>query len=387
MRNSVLSLALVATFGLGSSGCIQKMMLDKQIHATRVGSGAADTIPDYEIARGAASAAVLQFEGMHRLAPENEDALFMLLRGWAGWGYAFAQDEYEVASLAGDDATAEYHKNRAKLAFDRSINYGLELIEKRDGGFKAAKKNADTLNAWVKKTFDEKEDAETLFWLGSAWLARVNLLKDEPEYVADLFVGVSFLEQSRALDPSFMAWGATSTLGAYHARSGMAELDEAKKLLDQAVEQTKGYALGVKLNIAKLACAKSDQPLYEKTINEILTAEDHDVNLRLTNAVAKRRAKRAFHKVAMEDCGFTVASPAKPAPAAPATPAPATPPAATPAPATPAPATPAAATPVAKTPAKPAAPAATPAAPAPKAATPAPAAPKPSAAPAPAPKP
>ncbi|HVH46876.1 MAG TPA: TRAP transporter TatT component family protein, partial [Labilithrix sp.] len=358
---------------LGSTGCVKKMILDGQIHSTRIGSGAADTIADYEIARGAAAGGVLQFEGMHRLAPENEDALFLLLRGWAGWGYAFAQDDYEVASLAGDEATAEYHKRRTKLAYDRAISYGLELLAKQDEGFNAAKKNSDTMNAWLKAHFDDKEDAEPLFWLGSAWLARVNLLKDEPEYVADLFVGVALLERSRALDPEFMAWGATSTLAAYHARSGMAELDESKKLLDLALEKTKGKALGIHLNYAKYACVKADQPLYEKTLNDIIAAEDTEVNLRLQNAIAKRRAKRALSKAAMEDCGFSPpAPPAKPAPAA-AAPAPA--PAPVPAPTT-------AAAPAAAAPATKSAAAAPPAAAAAKPAPAAAAAAKPAAPPA-----
>ncbi len=332
MRNNVLGLAFAATLALGSTGCVKKMLLNGQIHSTRIGAGAADTIGDYEIARGAAAGGVLQFEGMHRLAPDNEDALFMLLRGWAGWGYAFASDDYEAAMLAGDEAAAEYHKGRAKLAFDRSIAYGLELLAKEDEGFSNAKKNADALKAWLKKHFDDKEDAETLFWLGSAWLARVNLLKDEPEYVAELYVGVEVLERSRELHPELMAWGATSTLAAYHARTAMAELDESKKLLDLALEKTQRKSLGILVNYAKYACVKSDQALYEKVLNEVLAAEDPDPNLRLQNAIAKRRAKRALSKAAMEDCGFSPSEPPKPAaseatPAAPfaATPAPAAP--------------------------------------------------------------
>jgi hypothetical protein len=313
MRHNVLEMFLAATLAFGSSGCVKKMLLNGQIEATREGSGAADTIGDFEIARGAAAAGVLQFEGLHRLAPDNGNGLFLLLRGWAGWGYAFAQDDYEIASLAGDDALAEYHKKRTKLAYDRAISYGLELLAKEDAGFPAAKKNADTIKSWLKANFDDKEDAETLFWLGSAWLARVNLLKDEPEYVADLFVGVAMLERSREIDPAFMAWGATSTLAAYHARSSMAELDDSKKLLDLATEKTQRKSLGILLNYARYACAKADQPLYEKTLNEILAAEDTDPNLRLQNVIAKRRAKRALSKAAMEDCGFSAAAPAKPA--------------------------------------------------------------------------
>ncbi len=94
----------------------------------------------------------------------------------------------------------------------------------------------------------------------------------------------------------------------------MGELDEAKKLLDLAAEKTQRKSLGVLLNYAQYACMKSDQALYEKTLNEILSAEDPDPNLRLQNVIAKRRAKRALGKAAMEECGFSApAAPAKPA--------------------------------------------------------------------------
>lgn len=305
MRTKLLTACVAAVLAFGSTGCVKKMLLNGQIEATRTGSGAADTIGDYELARAASSAGLLQFEGMHRLAPDNTDALYLLMRGWAGYGYAFAEDDYVVATLAGDDALAEYHQRRTKLAYDRSIAYGLELLAKTDEGFKAAKKNADTMNKWLADSFKDKDDAATLFWTGSAWLARVNLLKDEPEYVADLYVGVAMLERSRAIDPEYMAWGATATLGAYHARSPMAELDEAKKLLDLALEKTQRKALGVQLNYAKYACAKVDQALYEKMLNEVISTEDPDPNLRLQNTIAKRRARRALTKGPMEDCGFT----------------------------------------------------------------------------------
>lgn len=315
MRSSLLLTVLVASLSFGSTGCIKKMLLNGQIESTRTGSAAADTIGDYEVAKAAASAGVVQFEGMHRLAPDNKDALFLLTKAWTGYGYAFAQDDYEVAMLVGDEPNAEYHKKRAKLAFDRAIAYGLELLGKRDEGFAGAKKNADSINAWLKSNFDETSDAEILFWVGSAWVARVGLLKDEPEYVADLFVGVAFLERSRELNPEYMAWGATSTLGAYHARTAMAELDESKKLFEQALEKTKRKALSVHVNYAtRYACNKNDQALYEKLLNEVLTAEDPDPNLRLQNTIAKRRAKRALTKAGMEDCGFTPAPAPTPKP-------------------------------------------------------------------------
>lgn len=313
MRNRLLTGVLAAALALGNAGCVKKMLLNGQIASTRIGAGASDTIGDYELARSASMAAMMQFEGMHRLAPDNEDALYLLMRGWAGYGYAFAEDDYLVATLAGDEDLAEYHKRRAKLAWDRSISYGLELVGHRDGGFKDAKKNAMTLRKWLEENFKDRGDAETLFWLGSPWLARVNLLKDEPAYVSELFVGVEILEHSRRLDPAYLAYTATSLLASYHARSPNAEMDQAKQLFDEAVAKTQRKSLGILLNYAtRYACNKQDFPLYEKLVNEVLNTEDPDPNLRLQNTIAKRRAKRALHKSALEDCGFP--APSTPAP-------------------------------------------------------------------------
>ncbi len=307
MRKNFLGLAFVGLLALSNTGCVKKMIMDSQIKATRIGSGAADTIADYEMIRSAAAAGVLQFEGMHRLAPDNEDGLFMLLRGWAGWGYGFALDDFQVATLAGDDIAAEYHKKRAKMAYDRAIAYGLELLSHEDGGFDKAKKNADSLNKWLKENFDDVEDAEPLFWLGSAWMARVDLLKDEPEYVAEAYVGIAVLERSRQLQPEFMAYQATSTLAAYRVSVGA--VDEAKKMLDDVAAKTKRHNLGILMDLGRYACAKADRDMHEKLLNEVIAAEDTEPNLRLSSTLAKRRAKRGITKQKMEDCGF--APPAK----------------------------------------------------------------------------
>jgi hypothetical protein len=304
MRTEVVRrLALGAALALASSGCVRSMMRDQQVHAARASLEAADTIADYELARSAAAARIEQIEALHRLAPDDEGVLLLLARGWTVWGHAFAEDDREAALLAGDEEAAGYHGRRAKLAYDRAVFYGLELLSHEDEGFAAARKSAGTLRAWLERHFDEQEDAEPLLWLGTAWLGRARLVKDDPEIAVDAYVGVGLLERSRALWPELRAWSATASLGAWHARSPKAELDEAKRLLDRALEETKRRSLPALLDYAALACARSDQALYETTLNEILAAEDTDPTLRLPNVVAKRRAKRALSKHAMSTCG------------------------------------------------------------------------------------
>jgi tetratricopeptide (TPR) repeat protein len=314
MRTStLLSGLLCGALALSNTGCIKKMLTNGQISATRNASGAFGTIGDYELARSAVSAGLVQFEGMHKLAPDNVDALMLLTRGWVGWGYGFAQDDMEVALDAGNEELAEYHKKRAKMAYDRAIFYGLEAMSHKAEGFEAAKKkDHETLTAWLKDNFTEPEDAELLFWTGYGWLARVNLMKDTPEIVADLWVGIAMLERSIELNPDMEHSSALVALAAYHARTGMAEIEESKKLFDKALEKTQRKALMVQLNYAtRYACVKGDRALYEKMLNEVLQADDPDPDQRLTNTMAKRRAKRALTRDKMMDCGFDMSTPVK----------------------------------------------------------------------------
>ena len=304
MRKNFLGLAFVGLLALSNTGCIKSMLMNGQIKSTRIGAGAADTIGDYEVIRSAAAAGVLQFEGMHRLAPDNEDGLFMLLRGWAGWGYGFALDDYQVAELAGDDVAAEYHKKRTKMAYDRALSYGLELVAKRDDGFDKAKKNDATLGAWLKENFDSKEDAENLFWVAYAWMSRVDLLQDDPAAVADLYIGVDMMQRAFELDPTYYGSSPMVAMAAYHGRTADAETKQARALFEQALKNTKRGALTVQLTYAQFACTIADKKLYDSLVDEILAADDPDPKQRLNNAIAKRRAARMKSPKKMQDCGF-----------------------------------------------------------------------------------
>jgi len=327
MRSRLAALPLLLALPF-TTGCINSMLTNGQISATRQASGSFDRLGDYEVARSGAMAGLVQFEGMHELAPDNEDALYLLLSGWVGYGYAFAEDDMEAAQDKGDDAQAEYHRKRARMAYERAVTYGLELLKHRDEGFEAAKRDAATMKAWLRANFDKKEDAENLYWVGAAWLSRVDIDKEDEALVADLFIGIEVLEQSMRLDPTVQHYGAMAALASYHARSPMGEMDQAKQMFEQSIAKTQHKTLfNVLAYGQRYACMKVDRPLYEKTLNEVVSAGDTDPAQRLSNVVAQRRAKRYLGKARMMDCGFDMSAPAAPPSSAPATPASAPPPA------------------------------------------------------------
>jgi hypothetical protein len=211
----------------------------------------------------------------------------------------------QAEDLHGEDSEiAAYHRARAVAAYSRAVFYGTKLLDSVHEGFEEARRNADTMNSWLAE-FDTPEDAPYLLWTGQAWMSRVNVQKDQPEVVADLFVGYLMVKRSVELDPDYNYASGHGVLGAYHARSGMAELDESKKHFDLAIQKTGGNALLVKFNYAtKYHCVKVNKDAYAKILKEIVEAGDTLPEQRLPNTIAKRRARRYLGKQRMEACGF-----------------------------------------------------------------------------------
>jgi hypothetical protein len=161
------------------------------------------------------------------------------------------------------------------------------------------------MKAWL-AAFTEADDAEALFWTANAWIGRVNILKDEPAEVANLFVGVAMAERAKQLKPDYLYGSVHMILGAYHARSPMAEMEEGKKEIETAIQLTGGKALMPKFQLAaRYYCTKGDKENYVKTLEEVRDAGDTLPEQRLTNAIAKRRALRYLGKKRMmRTCGF-----------------------------------------------------------------------------------
>lgn len=296
--------ALALALTVGSTGCIKKMLLDGQIKGTRQGSAAVNTLQDYEVANAIAFAGLGQLEGMHKLAPDNTDALFMLTKSWSGASFAFIEDQYEQAYEKGDDVMAEYHLMRARAAYQRAIFYGLELLSHDAEGFKQAKRNQTTIRKWLVDNFTDKDQAEDLLWVGYAWVSRVGVSKDVPAVVGELYVGVEMVRRSVELDETLQHGMGHTILGAYYA--SFKEFDKSKAEFDRALQLNGGKFLAAKLNYAtRYYCAKSDKANYMKMLNEVLAAGDDLPDARLQNVIAKRRARRYLgNKIWQEECGF-----------------------------------------------------------------------------------
>lgn len=298
MRTLCLLLVILAT------SCLDRMILDGTIKSTRDASRAFDTLNDLEVAKEGAGSSLVQLEGMQALAPDNEDALFLLTQSWTGYGGAFIEDAWERAYDRGDDDEEAFQADRARQAYDRAIGFGSKLVELRHPGFLAAQRNTDTMKVYLTQ-FTTRDDAEALLWLGLAWLSRGGVAPERSDLVAELFIGVALVERSVELEPSLAFATGLAALGAYHARSPDAELDQARRLFEQALTQTGRKALTVQVMYAQnYACQKHDQALYRSLLGEVLTAGEVLPEQRLENLIARRKAARYLKTPRLKRCGF-----------------------------------------------------------------------------------
>jgi hypothetical protein len=307
MKASGLGLILSAALALSTTGCLKKILIDGQLRSTRQGSDAVSTVQDFEVGRSIATASLGQLEGLYGLAPNNPDGLFMLTKAWSGSASGFFEDDYELALEKKDDNLAEFNLTRMKAGFARARYYAVKMLTLNTSGFEEAKRNNETIRAWLVKNYTHKSEAEDLLWAGAAWLGEVQAGSDNPAIVSELYVGYNIVLRSVELDPE-VSWGLGDTLlGAYHARTAMAELDDSKKHFDRALQINGGKYLLTKFYMAKrYYCFKTDKKAWERTMKEIAEAGDPLPEARLQNAIAKRKARRYMQHadVFQEDCGF-----------------------------------------------------------------------------------
>lgn len=315
-KRGLASIVLAGAASFGLSACAQEyvmiqtgvfpepMIYEDSLRWTREASDAIQTMHDYETAKDTAYGSMGMLEGLHKLVPDNEDGLVLLVRSWSGISFAFMDDEREEAIEKKDEALEKYHEARARSGFKRARFYGDELINLQAPGFKAAQKNADTLRAYLRANFDDKKYAEELLWTAFSIVGRINFDMDNPETVAELWIGVELLEHVTRLDPSIEYGTAYTMLGA--ARAGLQEYDLAKQDFDNGEKIAGGRLLTNQVTMAqRYYCPKRDKKNYFALLHQVLDAKDPLPAQRLSNTIAKRRAQRYLNnKVWQSDCAF-----------------------------------------------------------------------------------
>ncbi len=350
----LLSLATCALLALSSSatmGCsLPKILAKGQMRTTRQVGAALDTVGDFEVAKAAAFAGIAQFEGVRRLVPEDENTLFLLTKAWGGGTFAYIEDEIELAVERGDEAGRAVAIERACNAYDRGKGYAYELLSLRDAAFADHVKTDAALQKSLDENFKDPTGAEHVFWSAYAMLNRQSLCAPAESLTAAARLMMAHVDKVR---PDYKDHAARLTEGALMSRTEVEaacfdpkdptkcgeRAKAARKIFDDVKADTNGRSLVVPLNLAaRYACRIGDKELFESSLREVLCrdldgyprefADDMDreaegcpemakvkrevgappSELRLTNAIAQRRARRYLSSKRLQDttlgCSF-----------------------------------------------------------------------------------
>jgi tetratricopeptide (TPR) repeat protein len=269
---------------------------------------------DYEVFGQAVPSALLQSEALVQISPDNEKLLVGLARSYISYNYGWLQDRWEVADEKGDFEAADELERRIRIFYERAAHLALRALRVRDkGGLLDQKRKGgklDELKAYLRENFQQKEDVPALYFAGLAWGSAIANSGGDLNQLADAPFARALLERSVDLDPSYADAGALGVLGTVEASFPEifgGSLETARSYYDKALALSKRRNHLILLSYAKVyAVAKQDRELFVKLLREILDSPDLGSDVRMSNKVARHRAKRYIKRV---DAWFDPAPP------------------------------------------------------------------------------
>jgi hypothetical protein len=262
-----------------------------------------DELADYEFAKQAAPASIMQLEGILRIEPEDPRLLLAAAQAWTSYAFGFVEDEAELAEQRGDLAGADRQRARARRMYLHARDLGRRwLSERASGAEQALSAGPDKLQAFLARELDEESDAKALFWTGNAWGAAIDISRDDPALLADLPLARTLVEHSVRLDERYYGAAGHVFLGCSHATLSPAlggDPKAAHRHFERALALTRRTALMVQINYARCyAVQTQNRGLFVSLLGETSRASvDLNPQARLPNEVARRRAARLLSRV------------------------------------------------------------------------------------------
>ena len=293
---------LLAVCSLGGAGCsTTQFAASSTVGIIGQAMPAIERYRDPDLAEEGIPASIATMEGLLQIRPDDAVLRSLIARAYGSYAFGFLEDHMEQALADDDDKTSDHFQKRASLAYTRCRELTLGTLshwEEDDGGADGhIKKGLDAWTAYLKKFDNAEKHLPTLFWGAYCWGRYIGINRDDVNALADLPYVNALADRVFTLDPTY--WGyAPHALRAGLIGTAPAQLggkpEEAKKEFEVAINATGGKNLMYLVLEAQIvAVALQDRALYKKLLDTTLAAPmDLDVNLRLVNQLAKRRAER-----------------------------------------------------------------------------------------------
>ncbi|HKP60554.1 MAG TPA: TRAP transporter TatT component family protein [Polyangiales bacterium] len=293
--------AMLAVCAASSAGCLNELAVDTTAGIMAEAEGSTRAYFDWESAGYAAPSGIMQLEGLHMVSPKNERLALTLAKAYMAYAYGWVMDEYELADARADFDTAKHHQLRAYWMYSRARDIVLKVASERDPGLPALlTKEPKTLEAHLKEHWrDREDDLPVLFWLMMTWSSSVNNSPDIDSLI-DMPMIRTLAARIAELDAGYEDAGALVFMGGFECSMPPefgGNPKKGKEYFERALSLTQRKNHIVVLNYAVFcAVALQDRGLYTSLLQEIEQAPDQGNAHRLSNKVAKRRAKRALAK-------------------------------------------------------------------------------------------
>lgn len=262
------------------AGCAgEQMLVRTSVGLAKLAAASIEEETDLALAEEATAAQLKLAEGMLKADPTNPDLLLLLARGFGGYAFAFVEPR---------------DPERAAAFYRRGLVYGWRLIDRHPGLTPALAGNDE---AGAKRALAElsADAVPGLFWTAYNWAGWINLSRDDPAALADLWKVQAMMARTIELDEAYND-GAAYLFFAVSLASRPpilgGNLAEAKKNYERVVALTEGrFLMAHVLFAASYAVQAQDKTLFVRLCKQVLEAPPTDTpRWALLNAVARQRA-------------------------------------------------------------------------------------------------
>jgi predicted anti-sigma-YlaC factor YlaD len=251
---------------------------------------------DPELVRAAVPFGLKTMEGILEQKPKHEELLTSLAAGFTQFGYAFVQQDADLADWNGRIDEARAGRDRARKLVLRARDYGLRGLDVRHEGMAAKLRAGGPGVGEALKAARDKADVPLLYWTAAAWALAISNGKADMALVAQLPAPVAMMERALALDEAFDEGAIHEFFVTYDATRTAAEgggPERARAHLERALQLSMNKKLGPRVSWAEgVLVQKQDRAGFTRVLEEVVRADPGEVpRYTLANVLAQRRAK------------------------------------------------------------------------------------------------
>ena len=289
---------LMSAVTLGAGCSLKSMAINSLADTLAEGAQVYASDEDPELVREALPFNLKTLETLLHSSPNHPGLLLSACSTFTQYAGAFIQPDAELAEWEDFDyAAAEVLTNRARKLYVRARDYCLRLVEL---DYPGVTERLQLEPSEAVEVFD-REDIETIYWLGGSWGLAISAGLDQPSLAADLPAVRALMGRALELDEDYNR-GAIH--GAFITLESVPELlggspDRAREHFGRAVELSDGLDASPYVSLATgIAVSTGNREEFESLLESALAIDpDEDENIRLLNIVSQRRARFLLDRI------------------------------------------------------------------------------------------